>query len=229
MEWKETIERIFEPFYTTKELGRGTGLGLAMVYGIVKQHEGFINCYSEVGHGTTFEVYFPGIESQVEADLEKSGVMPAFGTETILLVDDEEFVRDLGARILSKAGYKVLTAANGIEALDLFEKDRTQTSLVILDLIMPEMGGKEALDLFEKERTQISLVILDLIMPEMGGEECLKELRKIDPELKVLIASGLAADPSMKQSRELGARGFVSKPFRMKELLRQVRKVLDAE
>ncbi len=226
---KATTEHIFEPFYTTKELGRGTGLGLAMVYGIVKQHEGFINCYSEVEHGTTFNVYLPALESQVEPDLEKSGVMPAFGTETILLVDDEEFVRDLGARILSKAGYKVLTAANGIEALDLFEKDRTQTSLVILDLIMPEMGGKEALDLFEKERTQISLVILDLIMPEMGGEECLKELRKIDPELKVLIASGLAADPSMKQSRELGARGFVSKPFKMKELLRQVRKVLDAE
>ena len=160
---KATIDHIFEPFYTTKELGRGTGLGLAMVYGIVKQHGGYITCYSEVGHGTTFNVYLPAIESQVEPDVDKTGVMPAFGTETILLVDDEEFVRDLGARILSKAGYNVLTATN----------------------------GKEALDLFEKERTQISLVILDLIMPEMGGKECLKELRKIDPQLKVLIASGL--------------------------------------
>ena len=147
----------------------------------------------------TFNIYFPAIESQVEPEVDETGVMPAFGTETILLVDDEEFVRDLGARILSKAGYTVLTATN----------------------------GKEALDLFEKERTQISLVILDLIMPEMGGKECLKELRKIDPQLKVLIASGLSADPSTKESVKMGARGFVSKPFRMKELLRQVRKVLD--
>ena len=126
-------------------------------------------------------------------------MMPAFGTETILLVDDEELVRDLGARILGKAGYQVLTATN----------------------------GREALDLFEKEGTQISLVILDLIMPEMGGKECLKELLKIDPQAKVLIASGFSADASTKESVEMGARGFVSKPFRMKELLRQVRKVLD--
>jgi PAS domain S-box-containing protein len=194
-----TIEHIFEPFYTTKELGRGTGLGLAIVYGIVKHHNGYITCDSAVGHGTTFEVYFPALESRVEPDLETTGVMPAFGTETILVVDDEAFVRDLGTRILTKAGYKVLTAAN----------------------------GKEALDLLLKESTQISLVILDLIMPEMGGKECLKELRKIDPGLKVIIASGLSADLSTKESRESGARGFVSKPFMMKELLQQVRKVLD--
>ncbi len=196
---KAIIDHIFEPFYTTKELGRGTGLGLAMVYGIVKQYGGFINCYSKVGRGTTFNVYFPVIESQMEPEVQSSGVMPAFGTETILLVDDEDFVRDLGARILSKAGYSVLTATN----------------------------GKEALDLFEKEREQISLVILDLIMPEMGGKECLKELRKIDPKLKVLIATGLSADPFTKESVEMGTRGFVSKPFRIKELLRQVRRVLD--
>ena len=125
--------------------------------------------------------------------------MPAFGTETILLVDDEEFVRDLGARILAKAGYKVLIAAN----------------------------GKDALDLFEKERAKISLVILDLIMPEMGGEECLKKLMNVDPHLKVLIASGLYADLSTKEPVDMGARGFVTKPFRMKDLLVQVREVLD--
>ena len=104
---KTTVEHIFEPFYTTKELGRGTGLGLAMVYGIVRQHEGFITCYSEVGRGTTFNVYFPAIERHLELGVEMTGVMPAFGTETILLVDDETFVRDLGQRILSKAGYTV--------------------------------------------------------------------------------------------------------------------------
>ncbi len=194
-----TIDHIFEPFYTTKELGRGTGLGLAMVYGIVKQHGGYITCYSEVEHGTTFNVYFPALESEVEPDVEKTSVMPAFGTETILLVDDEELVRDLGARILSKAGYQVLTATN----------------------------GKEALDLFEKERRQLSLVILDLIMPVMGGKECIKELLKIDPQAKVLIASGFSADTSTDEILGLGAKEFVTKPFRFKELLRQVRKTLD--
>ena len=125
--------------------------------------------------------------------------MPAFGTETVLLVDDEEFVRELGARILTKHGYTVLQAVN----------------------------GREGLDLFKKERSQISLVVLDLIMPEMGGTECLKELLKIDPKVKILIASGFSADASVKETIQMGAKGFVNKPFRVKELLRDVRKVLD--
>ena len=198
---RETLQHIFEPFYTTKELGRGTGLGLAMVYGIVKQHNGYIICESEVGRGTTFKIFLPAIAEVSEPDVASSGEMTAFGTETVLLVDDEEFVRELGARILSKAGYKVLTATN----------------------------GREGADLFERERTRISLVILDLIMPEIGGAECLKELRTIDPHLKVIIASGLSTDLSKKESIEMGARGYVSKPFRMKELLRQVRKALDSD
>jgi two-component system, cell cycle sensor histidine kinase and response regulator CckA len=180
-------------------LGKGTGLGLAMVYGIVKQHAGYITCYSEVERGTSFNVYFPALESDAEPDVEKTPVMPALGTETVLLVDDEEMVRDLGARILSKAGYQVLTATN----------------------------GKEALDLFQKERKQLSLVILDLIMPVMGGKECLKELLKIDPQMNVIIASGFSADASNDEILGLGARGFISKPFRFEELLRQVRKTLD--
>jgi PAS domain S-box-containing protein len=196
---REILQHIFEPFYTTKEVGRGTGLGLATVYGIVKQHRGHIECKSKPVRGTAFSIYLPVIEASEESDLSKSSEMPAFGTETVLLVDDEELVRDLGAVMLREAGYKVLTAGN----------------------------GKEALDLFEQERTQVSLVILDLIMPEMGGKECLKKLRKIDSQLKVLVASGLSAEASMRESPDLGVRGFVSKPFRMKELLQQVRKVLD--
>jgi two-component system cell cycle sensor histidine kinase/response regulator CckA len=125
--------------------------------------------------------------------------MPAFGTETVLLVDDEEFVRELGARILAKHGYTVLQAVN----------------------------GREALDLLQKERSRISLVILDLIMPEMGGTECLKELLKIDPQVKVLVASGYSADASVKETIQMGAKGFVNKPFRVKDLLSEVRKVLD--
>ncbi|MGO9121020.1 MAG: PAS domain S-box protein [Desulfomonilaceae bacterium] len=196
---KETIEHIFEPFFTTKEMGRGTGLGLAMVHGTVTQHNGHVTVQSEIGKGTTFRVYLPALPASVESEVADSGVMPAFGTETLLLVEDEDFIRELGARILTKQGYTVLQVEN----------------------------GKEALDLFQKERSRISLVILDLIMPEMGGTECLKELLKIDPNVRVLIASGYSADVSVKETTEMGAKGFVTKPFRVKQLLRDVRKVLD--
>ncbi len=196
---KETQDHIFEPFYTTKEAGKGTGLGLAMVYGIVHQHGGYITCYSEPGEGTTFKMYFPAIEMEMNPDVAATGIMPAFGTETILLVDDEEFVRDLGKRILERSGYTVLTAAN----------------------------GKEALDLYKTEREKISVVILDLIMPEMGGKQCLEELLKIDPKVRVLIASGFAADGRTKAAMETGARGFVDKPYNMKRMLQAVRGVLD--
>ena len=118
---KETLNHIFEPFYTTKEVGQGTGLGLAMVYGIVKQHGGYITCDSEPGEGTTFKMYFPIIDVETVQDLSKSGIMPAFGTETILLVDDEEFIRDLGKRILERSGYTVMTAANGKELWNVQE------------------------------------------------------------------------------------------------------------
>jgi two-component system, cell cycle sensor histidine kinase and response regulator CckA len=196
---KETVERIFEPFFTTKEIGKGTGLGLATVYGIVKQHNGHITVYSEVGTGTTFRVYLPAIKPVVEPEIRDNGIMPASGTETVLLVDDEEFVRELGARILTKHGYTVLQAEN----------------------------GRQALKVFKSKRSEISLVILDLIMPEMGGTECLKELLKIDPQVTVLVASGFSADASMKETTGLGAKGFVSKPFRAKEFLRDVRRILD--
>ncbi len=196
---KPTIERIFEPFYTTKEIGSGTGLGLAMVHGIVSQYGGHIVCRSEVGQGTTFEIYLPAIEAEPEPDTESSGEMPAFGTEAVLLVDDEDLVRELGQRILVRSGYKILTATN----------------------------GREALEVYEKEKGHIDLVILDLIMPTMGGKDCLNKILEIDPQAKILIASGYSADASIKEYVELGAKGFVAKPFRFKELLRQVRIALD--
>jgi two-component system, cell cycle sensor histidine kinase and response regulator CckA len=196
---KATAEHIFEPFFTTKEMGRGTGLGLAMVHGIVKQHNGHITVYSEVGKGTTFRVYLPAIEAEVETHVETTCIMPALGTETVLLVDDEEFVKELGQRLLARSGYTVLTATN----------------------------GEEALDLYVRMKDQIHLVILDLIMPTMGGRDCLKRLLEIDPQAKVLIASGYSADASTKECVDLGAKGFLAKPFRFKELMGQVRKVLD--
>ena len=195
----ETVEHIFEPFFTTKEIGRGTGLGLATVYGIIRQHGGHIICESEVCKGSTFSVYFPAILSRLEHVAESVLEMPACGTETVLLVDDEDSVRELGNRIMTNNGYKVLTAAN----------------------------GEAALEVYGKEKERIALVILDLIMPIMGGKDCLKKILAIDPHAKILIASGYSADASTREFIELGAQGFVSKPFRLNELLRQVRKALD--
>jgi DNA-binding response OmpR family regulator len=144
-------------------------------------------------------VYLPAIELQ-EVQEGDTILLPAFGTETILLVDDEEAVRDLGKRILVRAGYTVLVAEN----------------------------GQEALDVFKAEHENIALVVLDLIMPRMGGKDCLKELVQLHPQVKVLIASGFVADTAPRDYIGLGAKGFVSKPFRLRELLDRVRKTLDA-
>jgi two-component system, cell cycle sensor histidine kinase and response regulator CckA len=197
---RETVDHIFEPFYTTKEAGKGTGLGLAMVYGIVKQHNGYITCYSELGEGTTFRIYLPAAEREIDQDVATTGAMPPFGTETILLVDDEEFIRDLGEQILKRSGYTVLTASD----------------------------GKEALDLYRKENGKIALVILDLIMLGMGGRQCLEKLLQIDPNVRVLISSGFAATGETREAIETGAKGFVSKPYNVKQMLQSVREVLDA-
>jgi CheY-like chemotaxis protein len=196
---KETLNRIFEPFYTTKGIGRGTGLGLAIVYGIVKQHGGYITCSSEPGVGTTFVIYLPVIPTKAEQETAAGEPVLPMGTETILLVDDEELVRSLGKRILEPCGYTVLSAAN----------------------------GREALDLYRKEISRIGLVILDIMMPEMGGKECLQNLQEMNPHIKVLIASGYTSGGTVKEATELGAKGFVRKPYEMEGLLRAVRQVLD--
>jgi PAS domain S-box-containing protein len=197
---KDTLQHIFEPFYTTKGVGEGTGLGLAMVHGIVKQHGGHIGCYSEPGHGTTFRMYFPALISEEEQEAVTERPMPQGGSETILLVDDEEMIRDLGSRILSKAGYKVITAAN----------------------------GKEALEIYAQQGSAIDLVLLDLMMPEMGGKQCLEGLLSLNPSLKVVIASGFSANGPTKDALSAGARAFVNKPYDMRQVRGVVREVLDA-
>jgi two-component system, cell cycle sensor histidine kinase and response regulator CckA len=196
---RDLLEHIFEPFFTTKESGRGTGLGLAMVYGMVMQHGGHIVCSSEVGRGTTFNIYFPAVAIPAEVADESFAEIPALGMETVLLVDDEGLVRELGERILRRSGYTVLTAAN----------------------------GREALDKFGEHEEEIDLIILDLIMPVMGGKDCLNELLKRDPKVKVLVASGYSSDAPTGECLALGAKGFVAKPFRFKEFLKQVREILD--
>jgi len=199
---RETLKHIFEPFYTTKETGQGTGLGLAMVYGIVKDHGGYTMCYSESGQGTTFKIYFPvlkgeGIERESEHEEEED---IRGGAETILLVDDEEDILDIGCDILGKYGYTTIRADSGERALEVYMKDRAR----------------------------IDLVIMDLGMPGMGGYKCMQELLKIDPEIKVMIASGYSASGRTKETLK-SASGFIGKPYRLAEMLKKVRKVLETQ
>jgi DNA-binding NtrC family response regulator len=149
--------------------------------------------------GTTFTILLPAIDVELEPDAAESGSIPAFGTETILLVDDEDLIRELGREFLCHSGYKVLTASD----------------------------GREALELYRTRKEPIGLVILDLFMPHMGGKQCLDELLKIDPQAKVLLASGYFDHDGEPIGNETGAAGFVTKPFDAQGLLRMVRKVLD--
>jgi len=196
---KATVDRIFDPFFTTKEKGKGTGLGLSIVYGIVKQHQGHITCYSEPGIGTTFRIYFPLADSESRDESWKEEVPIQGGTETILLVDDEEIVRDIALKMLTEFGYTVITACD----------------------------GKDALARYEESKERISLIILDLIMPEMDGKACLKEILRLAPEAKVLIASGYSDAETLTNIKTLGAKEFVEKPFNTRSLLQTVREVLD--
>ena len=197
---KETVENIFDPFFTTKEIGKGTGLGLASAYGIIKSHGGHITCYSEAGRGTTFKIYLPVAESMAEISAPKTmaaSLKP--GHENILVVDDEEWIRDIATEMLEHYGYNVFSAHS----------------------------GEEALNVYNRQGDEIDLVILDLGMPGMGGHKCLKELLNLDPDLKVIIASGYSPDGEMKEVLASGASSFVAKPYQMTDLLKAVRQTLD--
>jgi CheY-like chemotaxis protein len=197
---KETVERIFEPFFTTKDLQQGTGLGLATVYGIVQSHGGHINCYSEIGHGTTFKIYLPAAEPPESEQAETPAPPPPQGgTETILLVDDEEPIRSFASQALERFGYTVRTAS----------------------------AGEEALEIYTQNPDQIDLVVLDIGMPGMGGHKCLQEILRVDPQAKVLVASGYSINGQMRKTLQSGAQGYVAKPYRLADLLSQVRDTLD--
>ncbi|MGC8908534.1 MAG: PAS domain S-box protein [Desulfomonilaceae bacterium] len=198
---KETLDHIFEPFYTTKEVGKGTGLGLAMVYGIVKQHEGYITCESTPGVGTTFRVFFPVADSaQEEKPVVERQTSAVGGTETILVVDDEDPVRNIMTDLLTQAGYKVLTASS----------------------------GKEALEVYQSRQKEIALVLLDLIMPEMGGRECGRKLLSVDPHVKIVVCSGYTSEARARGYTVPGAKAFIEKPYEPVALLDLIRKVLDS-
>jgi PAS domain S-box-containing protein len=195
-----TIAHIFEPFYTTKGPGKGTGLGLAMVYGIVKDHDGYITCNSAPAVGTTFKIYLPAVDEPAEIPEERERLTQAKkGSETILLVDDEEFIRDVAVQLLREFGYNVLTAAN----------------------------GEAALEIYRKEHRRIDLVILDLIMPGMGGMKCLRKILEINPQGRVLVASGYSASGPAREAIDAGARGYLGKPYDIDKMLAVIREVLE--
>lgn len=197
---KESVEHIFEPFYTTKERGKGTGLGLAMVYGIIKSHNGYIMCYSEEGEGTTFKIYFPVMEIETGGLQHEEKIMDIKGgNETILIVDDEENLREIGKEMLTKFGYIALTAPD----------------------------GEGALKIYRKRKDEIDLIIMDLIMPGMGGKKCLEKILKIDPNARVIIASGYSGNGHTKEIFKAGAKGFINKPYDINQMLRVVREALD--
>ena len=197
---QETIDHIFEPFYTTKDPTRGTGLGLAIVYGIVENHQGHIVCESRLGEGTTFKIYLPARQLEMEmARAIKSEEPLKSGAETILIVEDEKAIRKLAEQILTKFGYTALTASD----------------------------GESALEIYRQKKEHIDLVMLDLIMPGMGGIKCLEKLHKSNPDVKVVIASGVTPKGAAKKTLEAAATGFIRKPYDMRQMLEQVHQVLN--
>jgi two-component system, cell cycle sensor histidine kinase and response regulator CckA len=197
---EKTKKRIFEPFFTTKKMSRGTGLGLASVYGIIKNHGGFINVDSEKDKGTTFNVYLPASLRAVEIKKELSAEVQK-GSGTVLLVDDEEVIVDVGREILKSMGYKVVTARSGREAVEIVDKAHYLTSV-------PD------------------LIILDMIMPEMGGGETYDKLKEINPHVKVLLSSGYGIDGQATEILKRGCDGFIQKPFNISKLSQSIKRVL---
>ncbi|MGD2185156.1 MAG: PAS domain S-box protein, partial [Desulfobacterales bacterium] len=196
---RPTQERIFEPFFTTKGVGRGTGLGLASAYGIIKNHNGIINVYSEKGHGATFKIYLPASKKQVIEEKPRPEAAQG-GTEMILLVDDEKMVAETGKDMLEKLGYTVLVAASGPEAIKIFR------------------AGQD----------KVKLVILDMIMPEMSGGETFNRLKAIKPDAKILLSSGYSLNGRASKIMKRGCNGFIQKPFNLKQISRKIRGILDA-
>jgi PAS domain S-box-containing protein len=190
---RETRERIFEPFFTTKEMGRGTGLGLASVYGIIKSHNGYINVYSEKEQGTTFTIYLPASRKDAIREVEATTAVVK-GSGTILLVDDEKMIVEVGRELLEELGY----------------------------IVLPVRSGQEAIEVFKDRHQEIDLVIMDMIMPGMGGGETFDRLKEIDPQVRVLLSSGYSVNGQASKILKRGCEGFIQKPFNMHQLAEKV-------
>jgi two-component system cell cycle sensor histidine kinase/response regulator CckA len=199
---EETTKRVFEPFFTTKEVGKGTGLGMAIVYGIIQQHNGCITVSSETGKGTTFRIYLPLIVEEIKEvhGTRKAGALPG-GTETVLLAEDEVTVRELHKMILEGAGYRI------VEAVD----------------------GQDALDKFMEHMAEVDIVVTDVVMPKTDGKSLYEEIRKIRPDMKVLFMSGYTKDIVLERGIRDDEFSYVTKPVKSFELLKKVRDVLDRD
>jgi len=193
-----TKARIFEPFFTTKEMGRGTGLGLASSYGIIRNHGGWICADSAVGKGSSFSFYLPASEITVN----RQGPAPAKelkGMESILLVDDEDVITDIGKEFLEALGYRVFTAHS----------------------------GQEALEIYSRESGKIDLVIMDMIMPAMDGGETIQRIKAVNFQARIILSSGYSIDGQATAIMNRGCSGFIQKPYGINELSKAIRKALE--
>jgi two-component system cell cycle sensor histidine kinase/response regulator CckA len=194
-----TRQRIFEPFFTTKAINRGTGLGLASVFGIVKNHNGFITVESALGEGSTFALYFPATDKTPQ-DIQPRPEYLMKGSETILLIDDEHYILEVGRLMLKGLGYKILTAN----------------------------CGRAGIEIFTAHQSEIDMVVLDIIMPDIGGAEVFERIRRKAPHIKVLLSSGYNVDFQASDLLEKGCNGFIQKPFNLKQFSQIIREILDS-
>jgi nitrogen-specific signal transduction histidine kinase/ActR/RegA family two-component response regulator len=208
-----TRQKIFEPFFTTKKMGRGKGLGLASVYGIIKNHGGLIHVYSEKGHGTTFNIYLPASENLTTGEDALTDEVIR-GDQTILIVDDEKMILDVGVEILESLGYKVISAKGGREAIDIIRHAHQGKS--------KEQKGK-----VRPINSMPDLVILDLMMPDMSGGETYDKIKGIDPKIKVLLSSGYSVNGRATEILKRGCNGFIQKPFSIKAISQKIKEILD--
>jgi CheY-like chemotaxis protein len=194
----EVMERIFDPYFTTKEKGRGTGLGLAVVHGITKDHRGAISVQSEQGKGSTFDVYLPVIQKDEIPHESPEKPLPK-GHERALFIDDEQSLAEIGKEMLTRLGYEVVAKTNSLDALEFFRTD-------------PD---------------QFDLVITDMTMPHMTGEKLAQNLMSIRPDIPVILCTGYSEMMTEEKAKEMGIKGFAMKPLIIRDLASSIRKVLD--
>jgi CheY-like chemotaxis protein len=194
----EEIDRIFDPYFTTKEIGKGTGMGLAVVHGIIKEHNGFIKVKSELGKGTTFNIFFPAIEQEAVAETKTDEKLPT-GNESILFIDDEKPLAQLGHQRLERLGYKVEASTSPLDALELFRS----------------------------KSDQFDLVITDMTMPQMTGEKLIKEILNIRSDIPIILFTGFSEKIDEKKAAAIGAVEYVEKPVDKRDFAFKVRGVLD--
>ncbi|MBA2379839.1 MAG: response regulator, partial [Blastocatellia bacterium] len=199
---EETKTQMFEPFFTTKEVGKGTGLGLSTVYGVVKQSGGNISVYTEPEHGTTIKIYLPRVESSPNAEVVVTQPNELrFGTETILLVEDEDVVRNLSREVLQTCGYTVIEAANGVEALEVFKRT-------------PQ---------------RIDMLMTDVVMPQMGGSDLAKKILELQPNIKILFTSGYTDSAAVRNGVLEKGSSFIAKPFTFGQLASKLKEMFTSE